>query len=52
MGDGKISNVSIPESAIMLVAVSPLLEKDLIRPLRSRFGVGISLFAASKLAVT
>lgn len=51
MVDDKICNLSVPESAIMSVAVSPLFEKDLVRSLRSKVGFGISLFAASRLAV-
>uniref|UniRef100_J3N5G1 Uncharacterized protein n=1 Tax=Oryza brachyantha TaxID=4533 RepID=J3N5G1_ORYBR len=42
---------TVPESAIMSVALSPLFEKDLLRSPRSRVGAGMSLFAASRLAV-
>jgi len=41
----------VPESAIMSDALSPLFEKDLVRSVRSRVGAGMSLFAASRLAV-
>ena len=49
--DEKIYNIAVPESAIMSVALSSLFEKDLVRSVRSRVGAGMSLFAASRLAV-
>jgi hypothetical protein len=48
---GKIFNIAVPDSAIMSVALNPLFEKDLVRSLRSSVGAGMSLFAASRLAV-
>ena len=43
--------IAVPDNAIMSVALSPLFEKDLVRSVRSRVGAGMSLFAASRLAV-
>jgi len=51
MVNDKNCSLSVPESAIMSVVLSPLFENNLVRSLRSRVGAGMSLFAASRLAV-
>ena len=51
MVNDKICSLSVPESAIMSVVLSPLFENNLVRSPRSRVGAGMSLFAASRLAV-
>lgn len=41
----------LPARAIISAVLKPLFEKDDIRALRSKVGLGMSLFAALKLAV-
>ena len=51
MVNDKNCSLSVPESAIMSVVLSPLFENNLVRSLRSRVGAGMSLLAVSRLAV-
>jgi len=51
MVNDKKCSLSVPESAIMSVVLSPLFENNLVRSLRSRVGAGMSLLAVSRLAV-